>query len=77
MEKLKVIFARVMGVSEKDINEDSSVDNIDSWDSFNSLMLISEIEKNFSLTFKTDEIISIKKFSDIVNILKKRGIHNP
>ena len=74
MEKLKTVFARVMNMKESEINENSSPENVESWDSFNSLMLISELEKNFNAHFTTEEITSVKNYGDIVKILKKHGL---
>ena len=70
MEKLKTIFSRLFGVKEEEINNDSSPENIESWDSFNSLVLISELEKNFGLSFTTEEIVSVKNFGDITYYAK-------
>ena len=47
METLKKLFAKVLDIDENDINDSSSPDSIASWDSFNGLMLVSELEKNF------------------------------
>lgn len=74
MKKLKTLLANVLQVSEDEIKKDSSPETIESWDSFNSLILISELEKNFSLSFSTEEIISVKNVEDIMNTLKKHGI---
>lgn len=74
MEKLKSVFARVMGINEKKITANSSPETVNEWDSFNSLMLISELEKNFSISFTTDEIVSIKKFDDIKKCLMLHGV---
>ena len=73
MKKVKTIFAKIFGVEEKSINNNSSPENIESWDSFNSLMLISELESNFNIKFNTSEIVSAKNFGDIISILRKHG----
>ena len=49
METLKKLFAKVLDIDENDINDSSSPDSIASWDSFNGLMLVSELEKNFDV----------------------------
>lgn len=76
MKRLKEIFAEVMSIEEKDISDESSPENTESWDSFNSLILISELEKNFSLKFTTKEVMSVKNFKDIVEILKKYKVQD-
>jgi len=74
METLKKLVARVLNVDEKNINYDSSPNNIPSWDSFNSLMLVSELEKNFNVKFTIDEVMSVKNFKDIKETLKRHNI---
>ncbi|MBW2973163.1 acyl carrier protein [Candidatus Woesearchaeota archaeon] len=74
MEKLKDLIARVLGVDKKEINDDSSPDTIASWDSFNGLMLVSEVERNFNIKFSMDAVMNINSYKAIKNALKKQGI---
>jgi len=74
MEKLKELTARILGVRENEISSESSPETIDSWDSFNALMLVSELESNFDVKFSSEEIIAVKKFEDIVMALKSHGV---
>ena len=76
MLNLKDLFAKVMSVDRKIINDDTSPENLSAWDSFNGLMLASELEKNFNVKFTMEEINDIKKFSDIRKTLKKHGVKN-
>ncbi len=74
METLKELVARVLSIKTEELNENSSPDNISSWDSFNGLMMVSELENNFNVKFTITEVTSIIKFADIINCLKKHGI---
>ena len=74
METLKQLVGRVLGVDANDLNDESSPDNISSWDSFNGLMLVSELEKNFKVKFTMGEVITIKNFGDIKKALKKHNV---
>ena len=74
METLKKLFAKVLDIDEKDINDSSSPDSIASWDSFNGLMLVSELEKNFNVRFNINEVMSVKNFKDVKEILKKHNV---
>ena len=74
MSNLKNIVSTVLGVEESAINDLLSPDNTESWDSFNSLMLVSEIERSYQLSFTMDEIKSTKTFKDIKDVLKKHGV---
>ena len=46
-EKLYGIIAKVMDISIDEINDNSSPETIPSWDSFNSYILLDELESEF------------------------------
>ena len=64
-EKLYEIIARVLSISVSDLNDDSSPENIESWDSFNGLVLVDELENHFKVKFTISEITNVKNVSDI------------
>ena len=74
MKKLNTILSRVLGIKENEINDKTSPSNVDAWDSFNGLMMVSELEKEFKVKFTMDEIVSVKCVKDIKNSLKKHGV---
>ena len=73
-EKLYGIIARVMDVSIDEITDNSSPETIPSWDSFNSYILLDELESEFKTEFTIDEITETKNVSDIKKNLKIHGI---
>ena len=75
METLKELVARVLNIDKNDINDNSSPENITNWDSFNGLMLVSELENNFNVKFSIDEVMAVKGFKDIKEALKKHNIN--
>ena len=74
METLKQLVARVLSISVEKLNDESSPNNISSWDSFNGLMVVSELEKNFNVKFTMDEVVSVTKFKEIKEALKRHGV---
>ncbi len=74
MAKLEKILSKVLGVKEKDINDESSPDSIANWDSFNGLMLVSELEQEFKISFTVDEVINVKTVGEIKKALVKHGV---
>jgi len=70
--ELKNLVANILKVEASEINEDSSPDNLESWDSFNSLMIISNIEKEFNITFTTKEAMNIKNYGDIEKLVNQK-----
>lgn len=74
MKRLNEILSRVLGIKENEINDKTSPGSVDSWDSFNGLMLVSELEKEFNVKFTMDEIVAVKCVKDIKDSLKKHGV---
>lgn len=65
MEKLKNIVSRVFNIAVSEINDELTCDNTEGWDSFNHLLLITEIEKEMGVKFSISEVREIKTFKDI------------
>ena len=74
MNRLKVVLSKVLGIAPDSINDKTSPSNVESWDSFNGLMLASELEKEFNVKFTMEEVVSVKNVRDIKESLKKHGI---
>ena len=72
--KLYSIISKVMDVPESEINDQSSPENIESWDSLNLYMLIDDIETEFNVKFILEEILEIKNVGDFKKQLKKYGV---
>jgi len=73
-ERLKKIMSQVFGVPVESINNDSSFDTIDDWDSITHMNLALAIEQAFDITLEPDEIIELISFELILAILKDKGI---
>lgn len=68
------IVANVMEVQITDINDESTPETIENWDSFRGLVLFEELEAKFEAKFILNELLNIKKIKDIKNILSVRGV---
>ncbi|MFA5880360.1 MAG: acyl carrier protein [Candidatus Margulisiibacteriota bacterium] len=74
--ELKQLIANILKVDVSKINGDSSPDNLESWDSFNSLMMISDIEREFNIVFTTEEVMNVKNYGDIEKLVDKKVYEN-
>lgn len=61
-----------MNVPIKLLNEESSPDNVESWDSLKHLNLILAIEQDFGITLSDEEIIEMMNVQLILEILKNK-----
>ena len=73
-KKLYGIIAKVMDIPIDEITDNSSPETIPSWDSFNSYILLDELESEFKTEFTIDEVTETKNVSDIKKNLKIHGI---
>ena len=72
--KLYDMLSRVFSISIEQISDDSGPEDIEKWDSFNALVLIDELESEFSIQFTISEITDVYTVSDIKRHLRNHGI---
>ena len=68
------IVAKVFSIPESKISDESSPENIESWDSFNGLVLVDELETHFKVKFTISEITDVKNVADIKRHLKNHNV---
>ncbi len=68
------IIASVMNIPESKINDNSSPESIETWDSFNGYVLLDELESGFNVKFSIDEALDVKNVLDIKRHLQNHGI---
>ena len=73
-EKLYEIISKVFNVDSSRINDETSPENLEEWDSFNFYVLLDEIENQFNMKFDLDETLEIKKIGDIKKLFFKHGV---
>lgn len=74
MQKLRSVLAKVLEVNESEISEKTSPADIPTWDSFNALLLVVELENAFQVKFTMDEVASVKNVADIIKSLERHGV---
>jgi acyl carrier protein len=70
-EKIKEIMSSVFGI--KNVSDDISQTNCESWDSLKHLNLIVELEDTFNVSFEPDEIAVMISLNDITKILQRKN----
>ena len=73
-EKLYQIISKVFNVESSKINDETSPENLEEWDSFNFYVLLDELENEFNIKFDLDETLEIKKIGDFKKLFEKHGI---
>ena len=73
-EKLMEVIAKVLDLEASTITDDMSPENTSTWDSFNALMMISELETQFNVHFSMEEVYLVTCVADIRKALKHHDI---
>jgi len=68
------IVAKVFSIPESEVSDQSGPENIESWDSFNGLVLVDELENHFNIKFSISEIVDVKTVADIRRHLKNHNV---
>jgi acyl carrier protein len=72
-KKLKSIMADLFVCEISDIHSNTKRDDLSNWDSLQHLILVSEIEESFSVTFTPEEINSIQSYSNIMDLIQSKS----
>ena len=67
-------MSRVFSVPISEINDQSSPETIERWDSFNGLVLVDELESAFNVKFTVSEITDVQTTADIKRHLRNHGV---
>ena len=72
--RLKQVMADVFGIDAASVNEQSSMETIERWDSMNHLKLIMALEEQFDVAFSEDQIVQLFSYELIRSTLSEHGI---
>ena len=72
-DRIKKVMSDVLNIDVSLINNESSPDNIENWDSLKHMNLIIALEEEFDIEFNDDEIIDSMNYALILNILEDKN----
>lgn len=72
--KLKKVLADVFKIEVTSVNEDTSVDTVERWDSLNHLNLILALESEFDVSFSEEQSVEIMNYPLIKMVLLEHGV---
>jgi len=72
-ERLNEVFRDFFDDEDIELDEDTTADDIDDWDSLNHITLIAAVEKEFGLRFTMGEVSGMKNVGEMVDIIMSRG----
>ena len=71
IDTLKELLYNVMGVP---VDETTSSDTCEAWDSLRHLNLVLALEDKFDISFTEDESVNLFSYADIKQTLDKHGV---
>tara|TARA_B100000787_G_scaffold165136_1_gene148664 strand:- start:1082 stop:1303 length:222 start_codon:yes stop_codon:yes gene_type:complete len=71
-DRVKKVMSDVFNIDIKSINDGSSPDNIENWDSLKHMNLIIALEEELEIEFSDEEIGDSMNYALIVNILNSK-----
>jgi acyl carrier protein len=71
-DRIKKVMSDVLNIDVSLINNETSPDNIENWDSLKHMNLIVALEEEFEIEFDDEEIVDSMNYALIVIILKSK-----
>lgn len=71
-EQLNEIFRDIFDDEDIVVNDDTTADDIEDWDSLEHINLMVEIENTFEIKFNMGEVNSMKNVGEMVDIILGR-----
>lgn len=68
--RLQFIFRDVLDNPNLQLNETTSIENCQGWDSVATIQIVLAVENEYNIRFTTDEVARIRSVSDILRFLK-------
>lgn len=72
-DRLNQVFRDVFDDNEINVDESTTSEDIEDWDSLEHINLIEAVEQEFSMTFKMKEISGMKNVGEMAGIIAERG----
>lgn len=71
-EKLNNVFRNVFDDESITVNENTTANDIDEWDSLEHINLVVAVEKEFNVKFNMGEVNSLKNVGEMVELIDSK-----
>ena len=73
-DKLRLLLAKVFGVSAECVNDNTSPQTMPAWDSLATVNMVVALEQHFGCTFSLEEMVQLGSVGAIRRLLAAKGI---
>lgn len=73
LERLAPVFAEVFDEMALELTEQTTANDVESWDSLTHLALINEVELEFDIKFSMKEILEMQNVGEMVEIIARQA----
>ena len=71
-EKIKEIMSDILEVSSDQIQSDTTMDSVDTWDSLRHMEMVFAFEAEFGVEFEPDELAELSGFKEICALISAK-----
>ena len=72
-ERLNKVFQEVFDDETIEVNDDTTSEDIDDWDSFEHINLIVAVEEEFSIKIPMGKVVTMKNVAEMADIILQLG----
>jgi acyl carrier protein len=72
-ERLVAVFRDVLDDDSIELNDNTVADDVEGWDSFEHINLISGVEEEFSFKIPMGKVVTMKNVGEMVDIILEMG----
>lgn len=72
-ERLNKVFQEVFDDETIEVNDDTTSEDIDDWDSFEHINLIVAVEEEFSIKIPMGKVVTMKNIGEMADIILQLG----
>ena len=72
-ERLNTVFRDFFDDEDIELDDETTADDIDDWDSLNHITLMAAVEDEFGIRFTMGEVSGMKNVGEMAQIIKERS----
>ena len=71
LENVNKSFTKILEHSNFELNDNTTANDVDGWESITHMMIITEIENTFNIKFKLMDLMNMDNIGHLITTIKK------